>query len=280
MDPSSAQRALLLTIAIARRMDCTLTDVSDWDAAHYHQVSDPQTSWGIRVLDRLQPVTGERILDIGCGTGRLTAALQERAPDAVITAIDASRTMVEQARRTLRTAIPVLQADGAHLPFVPAFDAVFSTATFHWIPDHPRLFAEIHRVLTPGGRLVSQAGGGANLARLYGRAAALASDPEFSERFDSWMDPWNFADVSVTEDRLRRAGFEEFDVWLESTPTSFADARAYRAFVTTVCLRHHLDRLDASARERYLDRIVDGAADDDPPFTLDYWRLNIDARKR
>ena len=266
--------------AAAGGVDCTLADVSDWDAAHYHQVSDPQTSWGIKVLDRLRPEAGERILDIGCGTGRLTAALRERAPDATVTAIDRSWTMVEQARRTLGPAVPVVQADGGHLPFAPGIDAVFSTATFHWIRDHPRLFAEIHRVLAPGGRLVSQAGGGANLARLYARTAALASDPEFSERFDGWTDPWHFADVAVTEDRLRRAGFEEFEVWLECTPTAFADARTYRAFVTTVCLRHQLDRLDASRRERYLDRIVDSAADDDPPFTLDYWRLNIDARKR
>ena len=261
-------------------MDCKLTGVSDWDAARYHQVSDPQTSWGLKVVDRLRPAAGELILDIGCGTGRLTAAIAERAPDAAVIAVDRSRTMVEQARRTLPGSVPVLQADGVHLPFAGAFDAVFSTATFHWIADHPTLFSEIHRVLAPGGRLVSQAGGGPNLAALYGRTAALASEPEFSSQFEGWQDPWNFAGIPETEERLRRAGFERIEVWLESTPTPLGDAATYRAFVTTVCLRHQLDRLDQPTRERYLDRIVASAAGDDPPFTLDYWRLNIDARRR
>lgn len=261
-------------------MDCTLAGVSDWDAAHYHQVSDPQTSWGLKVLARLRPSPGERILDIGCGTGRLTAAMCDQASEASVVGIDRSWTMVEQARRVLDVRVPVLQVDAVQLPFGQAFEAVFSTATFHWIPDHPQLFSEIHRVLTPGGRLVSQAGGGPNLAALYSRTAALASDPDFSMRFDGWTDPWNFAGVPDTEERLHRAGFERIEVWLESTPTPLGDAATYRGFVTTVCLRHQLNRLDRHARERYLDRIVASAADDDPAFTLDYWRLNIDARRR
>jgi trans-aconitate 2-methyltransferase len=195
-----------------------------------------------------------------------------------VLAMDRSAAMAAEARRTLDRRIPVIQADGTGLPFVQAFDAVFSTATFHWIGDHPRLFAEVHRVLKPAGRLVSQAGGGPNLARLYQRTAALATDEEFAARFAGWTDPWNFAGISDTERRLRDAGFEDVQVWLESTPTTFPDAAAYRAFVTTVCLRHQLNRLDAGARARYLDRIVALASEDAPAFTLDYWRLNIDAR--
>jgi trans-aconitate 2-methyltransferase len=260
-------------------MNCTLAGVADWDAAHYHQVSDPQTSWGLKVIDRLRPRDGERILDIGCGTGRLTLALQDRAPGAGVVATDRSPAMVAEAGKTLAGRVPVVQADGVRLPFHPVFDAVFSTATFHWIRDHVQLFAGIHRVLLPGGRLVSQAGGGPNLARLYGRCAALATDPGFAPHFTGWSDPWYFAGVEETEARLRDAGFTAISVWLESTPTRFSDPASYRAFVRTVCLRHQLARLDDDRRERYLDRLLEDAAAEDPPFTLDYWRLNIDARK-
>ena len=260
-------------------MNCTLTHVPDWDAAHYHQVSDPQTRWGLKVLDRLGPVDGERILDIGCGSGRLTLALVEQAPGAAVVATDVSPAMVREARKTLGSRVPVVQADAVRLPFGPGFDAVFSTATFHWIHDHVRLFADIHRVLAPGGRLVSQAGGGPNLARLYGRCRDLATEAEFAKAFTGWTDPWNFADVEGTIKRMRDAGFIEVHVCLEPATTGFSGAEDYEAFVRTVCLRHQLARLDDPQRARYVRSLVDAASQDDPPFTLDYWRLNIDARK-
>jgi trans-aconitate methyltransferase len=134
-------------------------------------------------------------------------------------------------------------------------------------------------VLQPGGRLVSQAGGGPNLERLYRRCSALAKESVFAGAFTGWTDPWYFANVDETIERLRRAGFGEISVWLEEAPTGFSGADDYRAFVRTVCLRHQLARLDESRREQYLNRLVEAAAQDNPAFTLDYWRLNIDARK-
>ena len=252
--------------------------VPDWDAARYHRVSDPQRSWGLRVLDRLAPRAGERILDIGCGTGRLTSEILARTPGAEVTAVDRSGAMLTQARRSAPEQIRFVQADGTALPFASAFDAVFSTATFHWI-DHPALFSEIHRVLRPDGRLVSQAGGGANLSRLYQHATTVARDQPFARYFERWIDPWTFAGVDDTRDRVAAAGFRQIEVWLEPAPTAFADAQAFAEFTATVCLRVQLARLPDDYQGDYVERITSLAAADDPPFTLDYWRLNIDARK-
>ena len=262
-------------------MDCTLSSMPEWDAARYHQVSDPQRAWGLRVLDRLAPLDNEQIVDIGCGTGRLTADLHARAGDAGrIVAADRSWTMVTEARRYLPSAVAVVQADATALPFEGgAFDAVFSTATFHWVPDHVTLFAEIHRVLRPGGRLVAQAGGGKNLETLYTRTASLSRDDEFAEYFDGWCDPWTFAGVDDTRERLKDAGFVELHVTLESTPTSFPDPESYAGFIAPVCLRHHLHRLPESKRASFVDRLTRLAAADPERLTLDYWRLNVDARK-
>ena len=251
--------------------------MADWDAERYHRVSDPQHAWGVHVLDRLAPAAGERILDIGCGTGRLTSGITTRVPSARVTGIDRSWTMVAEARRQ-SPGLALAQADATGLPFGAVFDAVFSTATFHWVADHPRLFAEIHRVLVPGGRLVAQAGGGPNLDRLHARASALGS-AGFAGRFDGWQPPWTFAAPGDTRARLLDAGFAAADAWLEAAPTTFAGAKEFSDFVATVCLRHHLERLDPADRGRFVDTIAAQAAADDPPFSLDYWRLNIDARK-
>ncbi len=253
--------------------------MGDWNAAHYHRVSDPQHGWGIRVLDRLAPRAGERILDIGCGTGRLTSEITQRAGGAKVAGTDRSRAMLVQARTHYPEAAVYAQADGVDLPFPDAtFDAVFSTATFHWIKDHDRLFAEIHRVLTPGGRLVSQCGGGPNLQELYRRAQRLRSSGPYAAYFEGWGDPWHFATAEETEHRLQAAGFHAIRVTLEPAQTPFPDVAAYEAFITTVCMRHHLERLPDALRQPFVHELALQASTDDPPLTLDYWRLNADGR--
>ena len=126
--------------------------MSDWDAAKYHRISDPQLAWGRAVAERLSLAAGERILDLGCGTGRLTAELAQK-PGITVVGLDRSDAMLQQARgqtgvrpgsdagQTTGTPFYV-RGDGAALPFIDAFDVIFSAATFHWIPDHDRLFHE------------------------------------------------------------------------------------------------------------------------------------------
>jgi trans-aconitate 2-methyltransferase len=260
--------------------------VADWDAARYDRVSDPQVEWGRRVLARLAPRPGERILDLGCGTGRLTQELAASARGGVVTGVDLSAAMLVVASRSAPETgdqgagrMRWVRGDGAALPFLASFDAVFSTATLHWIPDHAAVFRGVRQALNPGGRFVAQCGGGRNLERLYTRAAGLMSDPRFARCFPGWRDPWNFALPDPTRAALDDNGFDAVDVWLEASPVTFADAETYAEFVSCVCLRHHLERLPPELRDPFVEALAGQAAHDDPPFTLDYWRLNIDARR-
>ncbi len=258
----------------------------EWDAARYHRISDPQMAWGRRVMARIAPQPGERILDIGCGTGRLTEEMVAARP-ALVVGLDLSGPMLAEASarqtandETGRAAVQYVRGAGEALPFAGAFDAVFSNATLHWVPDHERLFGSIHAALRPGGRLVAQCGGVGNLARLYGRARVLREDRRFMRFYEGWRDPWRFEGVDATRARLDGAGFVECVVWLEEAPTPFDGAAAFSEFAGAVCLRHDLARLTAPMQAAWLAEITAMAAADDPPFTLDYCRLNIAARKR
>jgi trans-aconitate 2-methyltransferase len=175
--------------------------------------------------------------------------------------------------------VHLVRADAAHLPFADVFDAVFSTATFHWVGDHDRLFASVYGALAPGGRLVAQFGGGPNLDTLLTRAHELMESPRYRCFFEGWRDPWHFATVPETLGRLERAGFTMIDVTLEPAPTTLPDAATYEDFLSCVCVRHHVDRLPAPERPSFLHALTVLAADDRPAFTLDYWRLNVFARK-
>jgi trans-aconitate 2-methyltransferase len=159
-------------------------------------------------------------------------------------------------------------------------DAVFSTATFHWVIDHDALFRNLHASLEPGGMLVAQWGGGANLARVRTRAAAMRSGEAFARYFEGFHEPWHYATAEETRERLDRTGFTDISSWLEPAPVRFDDPATYRDFVTHVILRDDLARLpDEAARDRFVRYLCERAAEDDPPFELDYWRLNADAKR-
>ena len=149
--------------------------MSDWDASRYHRISSPQFDWGQRVIARLRPRRGERVLDLGCGTGRLTRDIAAAVAPGRVIGLDRSGSMIAVARASQdgATAVPLVQGDGAALPFEQAFDAVFSAATLHWIHDHDAVFASVLAALGPGGRFVAQCGGIGNLDRLLERAARL-----------------------------------------------------------------------------------------------------------
>lgn len=258
--------------------------MTEWNAASYHKVSGPQTSWGQKVLARLDVRGDERAVDAGCGSGRLTAALLARLPGGRLVAIDRSWNMLMTARANLRPEfgprVSFAQVAMPALPFAGWADLVFSTATFHWITDHPALFANIFRALRSGGRLHAQCGGGPNLARAHELAERLMRQPPFASFFAGWPGPWEFAGADVTRERLAAAGFVDVDTGLEEAPTTLATEADYREFVTTVIYHPHLERLpDPALKREFIDRVTALAADDDPPFTLDYWRLNLAARK-
>jgi trans-aconitate 2-methyltransferase len=261
-----------------------MREAREWNAETYHRVSNPQFNWGTIVLDRLPLRGDELVLDVGCGTGRLTEELLQRLPRGRVLAIDLSSNMLQVARDYLSPSfgmrIQLAIADAASLPVGEQADAIFSTATFHWVLDHPRLFRSLHHALKPGGLLIAQCGGGANLARIRHRLDRLRHEPEFAGSFEAWRDPWEFADAETTAARLAEAGFDNIRTSVEPSPVVFRSADEYSAFVTNVICRPHLAYLHQPAlRDTLIARITALAAQDTPPFELDYWRLNIDAQR-
>lgn len=255
---------------------------SEWDARSYHAVAAPQTSWGQAVLSRLTLDGGERVIDAGCGSGRLTAALLDRLPRGHVLALDRSRNMLEVARTNLRPVygrrVTFVQAALPAVPVAGWADVVFSTATFHWVADHPALFANLAAALAPGGRLHAQCGGGPNLAEAHALAEQVMARPPFAPYFAGWPGPWEFASAEVTAARLAAAGFVDIATEVVPAPTTLATEADYRAFVTTVIYHPHLAQLPDALHARFLDEVTALAAAADPPFTLDYWRLNMTAR--
>lgn len=256
----------------------------EWNSEAYRRLSQPQFDWGKKVLDRVRLRGDETVLDAGCGTGRLTAELLERLPHGRLLAVDLSANMLQTARRDLEPRFAghvwFLVADLQRLPLHQVAHGIFSTAVFHWIRDHERLFRSLHDVLQPGGWLEAQCGGGPNLAALLHRAEALIAAPPLARFFAGWQSPWEYASPETTAARLSRAGFTEISTGLEPAPVQLAGADEYREYLANVIFHRHLERItDPDLRRGFLDQLAQQAATDDSPFLLDYWRLNLSGRK-
>jgi trans-aconitate 2-methyltransferase len=255
----------------------------EWNSSAYHRLSEPQVSWGKKVLSRLRLRGDEVVLDAGCGTGRLTGELLEALPCGRVVGIDLSQNMLRSAREHLAanfgSRVSLMACDLLDLPFKRAFDGIVSTAAFHWVRDHDRLFVKLHQALVPGGWLEAQCGGSPNLARLRGRADKLAATAKFAPHFAGFREPWLFQDAKSAACTLRRAGFVDVETSVEPALTVLEDADHYIEFVRNVILREHLQRVATEElRDSFMTELAEEAAKDDPPFSLDYWRLNLRGR--
>lgn len=244
----------------------------DWDATTYERLSAPMTAMGTEVLDRLVLRGDETVLDAGCGTGNVTRLLHDRLPDGHVIAVDAAPSMVEQARELLPAAVDVRQADLLELTVEEPVDAILSTATFHWVPDHERLFERLHAALKPGGRLVAQCGGFGNVAEVKQAGLELAAEAPYAEHFAGWDTDWNFAPPEATERRLHAAGFRDVWCWLTRVDVDPGDPLAY---LRAICLGSFVARLPEELHEPFVATALERLAQ---PLEIHYVRLNILAR--
>jgi SAM-dependent methyltransferase len=229
------------------------------------------------MLGMLGAHAGERILDVGCGTGHLTAEIA--AAGANVVGVDQSPAMIEQARANF----PALRfdvQDARSLPYDGEFDAVFSNAVLHWVQPAEQAVAGLSRALKPGGRLVVELGGRGNIAVLvegaYGALRQLGvAEPE------QWS-PWYFPGVPEYAGLLERHGIEVHFAALFDRPTPLEEGERgldtwFRMFGNRLT-----EPLAEEQRAAFVRMVADYAAPQlwaDGRWTADYRRLRIAGRK-
>jgi trans-aconitate methyltransferase len=241
-----------------------------WDPARYDRTARFVSDLGQPLLDLLGPKPGERILDLGCGDGALTARLVESG--AIVVGVDASAAMVAAARER---GIDARVMRGEALTFDGEFDAIFSNAAIHWMSPPERVADGMARALRLGGRLVAELGGAGNNAtvreELFGALAARGVDgPALS--------PWYFPTIQEYRDLLQEVGFKVDVIDLFPRPTPIpGDIVEWlgtfgEVFLTAV---PPADRpaLEAELNERLAPRL----RQPDGTWVVDYVRLRLAA---
>jgi trans-aconitate methyltransferase len=252
-----------------------------WEPDRYDSDHGFVAAYGESVLDRLDPGPGERILDLGCGTGELTAEIRARGADVV--GLDASESMIERARDrhpacdfVLGDARSFTEMDRFEatdeFQAMDEFDAVFSNAVLHWIPrqDHDAVLAGIAAVLVDGGRFVAEFGG-------TGKVQTIETAPraELASRGYDVESPWYFPSIGAYAPRLERAGFEVRDASLFDRPTTLDGGLAS-------WLRMFGDSFFADLDDDEIDDVIDAVEDRvredlfvDDDWVADYRRLRF-----
>jgi SAM-dependent methyltransferase len=241
---------------------------SDVYEAHARFVSE----YGAAVVEWLAPRPGERILDLGCGDGVLTAEIA--AAGALVTGVDASPAFVEAARVR---GIDAVLGDGVALPFEAAFDAVFSNAALHWMPDASAVAASVHRALKPGGRFVAEFGGHGNVAAIV--TALIAAADRFG--LDRGLaHPWYFPTAEAHRALLEAAGFEVEKIVLVPRPTRLPSDMAGWLTTFREPLFQAAGARAGEVRATVLDLLAPSLRDAAGVWTADYVRLRFFARRR
>jgi len=222
------------------------------------------------VIEWLEAQPGERILDLGCGTGQLTERIA--ATGATVTAIDASPQMVAAARAR---GIAAEEGSAESLPYPDqSFNAVFSNAVLHWVRGQDEMLSQVRRVLTPGGRFVAEMGGLGNIAAIRVAFAAVLAHlgfPALGERGNY------YPTAEAYSQRLQRHGFTVARILLFPRPTPLGE-NGMSGWLNTFC-RGALDALPEHLRQTAVDETVALLApvlcDEEGRWTADYVRLRF-----
>jgi SAM-dependent methyltransferase len=247
-----------------------------WDAGLYDAKHAFVWEKARGLLEWLAPREGERILDLGCGTGQLSAEIAASGARAV--GVDRSPEMVAEARKkfpSLRFEV----CDARSLPFHEEFDAVFSNAALHWIPQAEQVVSGISHALKPGGRFVAEFGGKGNVQNVVAALEqALADLRNSAEGANPWYNP----SIAEYSSLLEQHGLEVRRAILFDRPTELEEGELGLANWLEMFCESFVRRVPEAKRPDYL-RAVEAAARPTlwkaDHWELDYRRLRLEAWK-
>jgi trans-aconitate methyltransferase len=235
------------------------TKVMKWNAADYAANSIVQQSWARELIAKLKLRGDERILDVGCGDGKVTAELARAVPRGAVTGVDASGEMIGFARKTFPPArisnLKFQITDAREISFKTKFDLFFSNAALHWVDDHQAVLRGAASVLKPGGRLVVSCGGKGNAHDVF-----LALRPEM--RLKRWCDffrkmpmPYFFYAPADYEKWLPKSGFKINALKLAPKDAAYPGTEDFATWLRTTWLPF-VQRVPENLREEFIAAVT------------------------
>lgn len=244
--------------------------IQSWDPEQYAKNARFVADLGMPVLALLAPKPGEAILDLGCGDGALTVKLVEAG--ATVVAVDSSAAQIAAARAQ---GLDAEVMDGQALTFTDQFDAVFSNAALHWMPEPDAVLGGVRRALKPGGRFVAEFGGHMNVAAVVVALTAALRNRGVTKRK---VTPWYFPSPAEYRARLEAHGFNVESIELIPRPTPLPGHIDGWLDTFAESLFAQVPPADRKAmRAEVVDLLEPVLRDGEGNWTTDYMRLRVRA---
>jgi len=232
-----------------------------WDALDYSKSSEAQLKLGRELITKLGLTGSERVLDIGCGDGKVTAEIAACLPQGSVTGIDSSQEMIGLARQTFtHNKMPNLRfihMDARELNFHEEFDIVFSNAVLHWVNNHRSVLNGIYLALKTPGRLLLQMGGRGNVADMTGIVLGIIAQPEWSPYFKDFIFPYSFFGTEEYSLWLPEAGFKPRRIELIARDMTQPGREGLTGWFRTTW-HPFIHRVPEIKQQDFINKVVDG----------------------
>jgi len=262
-------------------MDKTMT--YEFDGKQYEKASAHQKEWGAKLIEGLQLNGTERVLDLGCGDGALTAQIADLVPVGEVVGIDASVGMIEAARPKARANLHFCLMDIRDLDFDSEFDLVFSNAALHWVKDHRRLLQGVLRALRGGGRIRFSFAGAGNCSHFFEVIREAMTLEAFRGYFERFVGPWYMPSVEEYSALAESTGLPHAQVWSENADRFFPDAETMTKWIDQPSLVPFLaqvaDKDKSAFRKLVVERMIEKTRQEDGRCFETFRRMNLAASK-
>lgn len=255
----------------------------EFDGKKYAKASAHQKEWGTNLISELNLKGDERVLDLGCGDGTLTAYLAELLPRGQVVGVDASQGMIEAALPKAGHNLRFLRMDINELDFLDEFDLILSNATLHWIKDHQRLLQNVQKALRADGRLRFNFAGDGNCSHFFAVMHKAMEVDEFRSFFAEFEWPWYMPPVDEYKTLTESSGLHDVQVWGENADRFFPDTEAMIRWVDQPSLVPFLafisDPMKTLFRDFVVNRMIEETKQEDGRCFETFRRINVSARK-
>ncbi len=230
-----------------------------WDAADYQSHSEVQQKWAEELINTLKLKGDEFLLDIGCGDGKITAALSKHLEAGRVVGIDSSQEMIALAKeKYTNKSWPNLSfslMDARKLTFENEFDIIFSNAALHWLLDHQPVLVGMYRSLKKNGRVLVQMGGKGNAKKVIAVFERIIADKPWSNYFKDFDFPYGFYGPVEYEKWLENVGFRIERIELVPKEMVHNSSEQFKGWVRTTWIPY-LEKVPEEKRSELIDLLT------------------------
>ena len=228
----------------------------EFNGDKYEKASRHQKQWGNKLISQMHLKGNESILDLGCGNGALTAELAELVPEGKVLGVDASKGMLETAKKYTLDNLQFMCMDINHMDFDNAFDVIFSNAALHWIKDHNRLLSHAFSALRPGGMILWNFAGHGTCSSFIEVVKNKMKEEKYRDGFRNFTWPWYMPKRTEYEQLAETIGFSALSVTEENEDRYFADADEMIRWIDQPCLVPFIKCVPEEWKEEYRDEVI------------------------